>query len=129
MKTRLAILASALFMTFSHPTYAHQPALLALDASISSKVKVLETSYYDAGYGSKFNSEVRCSTKIQNASSATLGRVTLYVDYDDATGKPVQSWKVYVGTMAPGQIFSYETPLWRNTMMIPLNPKVRIEGE
>jgi hypothetical protein len=95
-----------------------------------SPIKVVELSYYDAGFGAKFNSEIRCSCKVQNGSSTDeLKKVTVTLQIINGAGNVMQSWKQNVGVLKPGQQYTLNPGVWYNNMGIPLQGKVSVEHE
>ncbi len=93
-----------------------------------SPIKVLDLQYYDSGYG-KYNSEVRVSCKIQNASSKPLKKVTLKLQIINGDKQVVQEWKKPLGEMKPNQVESYNPGVWYNTLGVLLQGRVQVEHE
>lgn len=95
-----------------------------------SPIKVLELNYYDAGFGAKFNTEVRTSCKIENSSKTDeLKRVTLILQVVNGDEQSMQEWKQAVGNLKPGAPYTFSAPVWYNSMGIPLHAKVIVEHE
>lgn len=95
-----------------------------------SPIKVTELNYYDAGFGAKFNSEIRVSCKIQNTSTTDeLKKVTLSLQVVNGSGDVLQQWKQTIGTLKPGQQSNFNPGVWYNTLGIPLQGKVVVEHE
>ena len=95
-----------------------------------SPVKLLEVNYYDAGFGAKFNSEIRTSCKIENSSKTDdIKKVTLWLQVVNGDGQSMQEWKRSVGTLKPGAPYIFEAPVWYNNLGIPLHAKVVVEHE
>jgi hypothetical protein len=95
-----------------------------------SPIKVIDLSYYDAGFGAKFNSEIRCSCKIQNTSTTDeLKKVTVSLQIVNGAGNVMQTWKQSAGNLKPGQQYSLNPGVWYNNMGIPLQGRVSVEHE
>ena len=95
-----------------------------------SPIKILELNYYDAGFGAKFNTEVRTSVKIENASRTDdVKKVTMTLEIVNGDGQSLTEWKKSIGTLKSGQPYTFEAPVWYNSLGIPLHSKVVIEHE
>lgn len=95
-----------------------------------SPIKILELNYYDAGFGAKFNTEVRTSVKLENSSRTDdVKKVTMTLQIVNGDGQMLTEWKKSVGTLKSGQPYSFEAPVWYNSLGIPLHSKVVIEHE
>lgn len=97
-----------------------------------SPIKVTELNFYDSGYGSKYNAEMRLSGAVQNTSkSDTLKKVTVKFQVVDSTGKTVQEWKEIPpgGELKPGQTYRINPGLARNTLGTLLKGKIVVDHE
>lgn len=95
-----------------------------------SPIKVTDLQYYDSGFGSKYNSEVRVSCAIQNTDKkAELKKVTLYLQIIDGAKQVIHEWKQPVGNMKPGQVYKYNPGVWYNSLGTNLNAQVMVEHE
>lgn len=97
-----------------------------------SPIKVTELNFYDSGYGSKYNAEMRLSGAVQNTSkSDTLKKVTVKYQVVDSLGKTVQEWKEVPpgGELKPGQTYRINPGLARNTLGTLLKGKIVVDHE
>ena len=95
-----------------------------------SPVRVVDLQYYDEGYGSKYNSEVRVSGTIQNTDkTAELKKVLVRLQIVDGKGEIIQEWKESPGTLKPGQQYRVNPVVWRNSLGTMLKARFTVEHE
>ena len=95
-----------------------------------SPIKFTEINFYDSGYGSKYNSEMRLSGAVMNSSKTdTLKKVTVKYQVVDTAGQVVQEWKEVAGDLKPGQTYRINPGVARNTLGTMLKGKMVVEHE
>lgn len=95
-----------------------------------SPIRVTELDYYDEGYGSKYNSEVRISGAIQNTSkTAELKKVTVKLQVVDLDNQVIQEWKQSPGVLKPGQTYRINPSVWRNSLGTLLKGRIVVDHE
>lgn len=98
----------------------------------SSPIRVTEMNFYDSGYGTKYNSEMRVSGAVQNSSkTATLKKVVVRLQIVDSGNPPqvVQEWKENPGELKPGQIYRINPGVARNTLGTLLKGRMLVDHE
>jgi hypothetical protein len=119
----------------------------------NSPIRVTELNYYDEGYGSKYNSEVRVSGAVQNTGKTELKKVVVRLQIVPAAGdnpgaqagstpspspRPrqanaggdvLQEWKENPGTLKPGQTYRVSPAVWRNSLGTVLKARMIVEHE
>lgn len=96
----------------------------------SSPIRVTELNYYDEGYGSKYNAEVRISGAIQNTSkTAELKKVTVKLQVVDLDNQVIQEWKQSPGVLKPGQTYRMNPSVWRNSLGTVLKGRIMVDHE
>lgn len=96
----------------------------------NSPIRVVDLQYYDEGYGSKYNSEVRVSGTIQNTEkTAELKKVLVRLQIVDGKGDIIQEWKENPGTLKPGQQYRVNPVVWRNSLGTMLKARFMVEHE
>ena len=99
-----------------------------------SPIRVQNLNFYDEGYGSKYNSEIRLSGGVQNTSkTATLKKVTVSLQLVDTQAKPnvIQEWKENPpgGELKPGQSFDIKPAVARNSLGTMLKARMLVTHE
>lgn len=116
-----------------------------------SPIRVTELNYYDEGYGSKYNSEVRVSGAVQNTGKTELKKVVVRLQIvaaantspsGDGASTPspspaprtaasdvIQEWKENPGTLKPGQTYRMTPTVWRNSLGTVLKARMIVEHE
>lgn len=98
-----------------------------------SPIKIVKLDFSDSTTpGANFVGEVRTSVTIQNSSKdKTLSKVSLKLRLVNLAGETVQEWSKQVGTLKPGQSFSFtpDPPIWYNYQKIQVQPRVLVEHE
>jgi len=95
-----------------------------------SPIRVTELNYYDEGYGSRFNSEVRISGAVQNTSkTAELKKVTVKLQVVDLDNQVIQEWKQAPGVLKPGQTYRMNPNVWRNSIGTLLKGRIVVDHE
>lgn len=111
----------------------------------------VKTNYYDEGYGSKYNSEIRVSGEVQNTGKTELKKVTVRLQIVASAGTNtagdggstpspspaartaasdiVQEWKENPGTLKPGQTYRMTPTVWRNSLGTMLKARMIVEHE
>jgi len=96
-----------------------------------SPIKV-KTNFYDQGYGSQYNSEIRFSGAVENTSKKeTLKKVTVKMQLVDTQSPPtvVKEWKSTPGDLKPNQIYQIPERVDRNTLGTKLDARLLVELE
>lgn len=95
-----------------------------------SPIRVVDLQYYDEGYGSKYNSEVRVSGTVQNTDkTAELKKVLVRLQIVDGRGDIIQEWKESPGNLRPGQQYRVNPVVWRNSLGTVLKARFMVEHE
>lgn len=99
-----------------------------------SPIRVQGLNFYDEGFGSKYNSEIRLSGGVLNShKTATLKKVTVSLQLVDTQAKPtvVQEWKEVPpgGELKPGQVFEVKPAVARNTLGTMLKARMIVTHE
>lgn len=98
-----------------------------------SPIKIVKLDFADSTIpGANYVGEVRTSVTIQNSSKdKTLSKVSLKLRLVNLAGDTVQEWPKSVGTLKPGQSFTFtpDPPIWYNYQKIQVQPKVLVEHE
>lgn len=98
-----------------------------------SPIKIVELPFSDSTTpGANYVGEVRTSVTIQNSSKdKTLNKVSLKLRLVNLAGENVMEWPKQVGTLKPGQKFTFtpDPPIWYNYQKIQVQPKVEVTHE
>lgn len=121
-----------------------------------SPIRVTDLNYYDSGYGSKYNSEVRVSGAVTNTGKKDLKKVTVRLQIVDTNAggaaqqnpgftpspKPVarpkgsgpdviQEWKEIPpgGELKAGQTYRITPAVWRNSLGTVLRARMIVEHQ
>ncbi|MBT9582159.1 hypothetical protein IV102_02350 [bacterium] len=95
-----------------------------------SPIKFTEINFYDSGYGSKYNAEMRLSGAVLNSSKTdTLKKVTVKYQVVDTAGQVVQEWKESAGDLKPGSTYRINPGVARNTLGTMLKGKMVVDHE
>lgn len=95
-----------------------------------SPIKFVQVNCYDSGFGSKFNSEMRLDATINNSSRTdTLKNVTVKYQLINLDNQVIQEWVEKPGTLKPGQTFSINPGVARNSIGTKLNGRVVVEHD
>lgn len=95
-----------------------------------SPIKFVQVNCYDSGGGSKFNSEMRLDATINNSSRTdTLKNVIVKYQLVNLDNQVIQEWVEKPGTLKPGQTFSINPGVARNSLGTRLNGRVVVEHD
>jgi hypothetical protein len=95
-----------------------------------SPIKFTEINFYDSGYGSKYNSEMRLSGAVLNTSKTdTLKKVTVKYQVVDNAGQLVQEWKESAPDLKPGATYRINPGVARNSLGTNLKGKMVVDHE
>lgn len=95
-----------------------------------SPIRVTALDFYDEGYGTRYNAEVRVSGSVQNNSkTAELKKVVVKLQIVDQDNQVIQEWKEIPGTLKPMQSVRIQPPVWRNSLGTLLKARFQVEHE
>ncbi len=95
-----------------------------------SPIKFVQVNCYDSGFGSKYNSEMRLDATVNNSSKTdTLKNVTVKYQLVNLDNQVIQDWVEKPGTLKPGQTFSINPGVARNSLGTKLNGRVIVEHD
>ncbi len=135
IRTGAMMLAACWLLLAAWNVQAQQPGQMIQTDGTNKKspIKVTKLDFSDSTTpGATFVGEVRTSCTIQNTSKdKALSKVTLSLRLLNLAGQTVMEWKKPVGTLKPGQSFSFtpDPPIWYNYQKIQVQPKAMVEHE
>ena len=95
-----------------------------------SPIKFVQVNCYDSGGGSKYNSEMRLDATINNGSKTdTLKNVIVKYQLVNLDNQVIQEWVEKPGTLKPGQTFSINPGVARNSLGTRLDGRVVVEHD